>query len=170
MKCKLIEYLKIKSFGTYWINYGGFKAIVTSPYFYISILISIFIVLFGNTDKWYDLPLNILPNLLGFSIGAYAVVLVLGNGDFWKFIAVETQNNLFMKINSSFVHFIFIQVVSIIFSLICQSLEVESFIFSFLGFFLLIYAILTAFAATLAILEISKYYQAFLSIKKKEDT
>ncbi|PLY08375.1 MAG: hypothetical protein C0625_01955 [Arcobacter sp.] len=162
MKCKLFDYLKIKSFSTYWDNYGGFAAIVSSPYFRISILISLIIIMFGSTEKWYDLPLNVLPNLLGFSIGAYAVVLVLGNGDFWKFIAQDNQDNLFMQINSSFVHFIFVQVVSIIFALICESLSTTNSLIAFIGYFLLIYAIFTAFAATLAILEVSKYYQVFL--------
>ena len=164
MKCKLIDYLKIKSFNTYWDNYGGLKAIFTSPYFIISILFSIIIFTFSDSkEKWYDMPLSILPNLLGFSIGAYAVILVLGNGDFWKYIALDKKNNLFMQINGSFVHFIFIQVVTIIFSIICKTLSLESAPIYFIGITLLIYAILTAFAATLAILELSKYYQVFLS-------
>jgi hypothetical protein len=106
--------------------------------------------------------LSILPNLLGFSIGAYAVVLVLGNGDFWKFIAEYSEDNLFMNINSSFVHFIFIQVTAILFALLSKGLSLDNHIASFIGILLLIYAILTAFAASMAILELSKHYQKFL--------
>jgi hypothetical protein len=159
---KILNYFKIKSFNTYWNNYGGFNAIWASPYFKISLLLSAIINTFGSYDKWFDLPLSILPNLLGFSIGAYAVVLVLGNGDFWKFIAEYSKDNLFMNINSSFIHFIFVQVTAILFALLSKGLSLEHYIASFFGILLLIYAILTAFAASMAILELSKHYQNFL--------
>ena len=159
---KILNYFKIKSFNTYWNSYGGFKAIWASPYFKISLLLSLILNFFGSYEKWFDLPLSILPNLLGFSIGAYAVVLVLGNGDFWKFIAEYSEDNLFMNINSSFVHFIFVQVIAIIFALFSKGLLLDNWIASFFGILFLIYAILTAFAASMAILELSKHYQKFL--------
>lgn len=169
MKCKLIEHFKIGSFKTYWDNYGGIDAILSSPYTKISALLSVFVIIFGNYEKWYEYPLNILPNILGFSIGAYAVILVLGNSDFWKFIAEENEDtNLFMEINGTFTHFIFIQVVAIIYAFICSLLSLNFFIFSLLGIFLLIYAIMSALAATLAILEISKWYQIFLQTTNKK--
>lgn len=160
---KILNFFKIKSFNIYWNSYGGFRAILASSYFKISILFSLIINIFGSYEKWFDLPLSILPNLLGFAIGAYAVVLVLGNADFWKFIAGYKKDNLFMSINSSFVHFIFVQVVAILFSLLSKGLDFNNWLISFIGIVLLVYAILTAFAASMAILNLSKHYQDFLT-------
>jgi hypothetical protein len=163
---KILESLKINSFDTYWINYGGFEEIYKSAYFKISIILSIILSIFGNTSCWFDLPLSILPNILGFSIGAYAILLALGNSNFWKILSQKENNNPktpFMEINASFVHFIFIQILAIIFALIAKFLIFKSIIFVFLGLFLMIYAILSALASTLVILKLAQWYQDYLN-------
>ena len=164
------EKLKIPTFTLYWENYGGFKAIVSSPYFMISLLLTILVVVFGESKGWYEHTLNILPDILGFSIGSFAILISLGDNKFRKKLSAEKdgqKSTPFMIINSSFVHFIFIQIVAILFALISQILVLENIIFFFIGMFLLIYAVLLTLAATLVILKFSLWYQDFLNSEKE---
>src|ERR1700730_18502873 len=59
----------------YWKVYGGSRALFRSPAFLFSIIISTFCfpIWTGNLSAGY--VFSIVPNLLGFSIGAMAVVL-----------------------------------------------------------------------------------------------
>lgn len=164
------EKLKIPTFTLYWENYGGFKAILSSPYFMISLLLTIFIVTFGASVKWYEHTLNILPDILGFSIGSFAILISLGDNKFRKKLSAEKDSQKstpFMIINSSFVHFIFIQIIAILFALISQIVELENIVFFFIGIFLLIYALVLTLAATLVILKFSLWYQEFLNNERE---
>ncbi len=164
--------LKIPTFNLYWKNYGGFKAIISSPYFLMSILLTIFVVIFGESKGWYEYTLNILPDILGFSIGSFAILISLGDNQFRKRLSTEIsgqKSTPFMVINSSFVHFIFIQIVAILFALIGQVLSLSNIIFFFIGMFLLIYAVLLTLAATLVILKFSLWYQDFLNSNKQDE-
>lgn len=166
MLTDFIDLFYIKSFKTYWSNYGGFKEIIKSPYFKISIIISIVLSIFGEIKCWFNLPLNILPNILGFSIGAYAILLALGNSNFWKVLSTKENNDSktpFMEINASFVHFIFIQILAILFALIAKLILLKNILFVFIGLFLMIYAILSALASTLVILKLAEWYQEYLN-------
>jgi hypothetical protein len=166
-----LKKLKIPSFILYWENYGGFKAIFSSPYFLFSLLLTLVVVIFGESDKWYEYTLNILPDILGFSIGSFAILISLGNNEFRKKLSLvgtkQTSPTPFMIINSSFVHFIFIQILAILTALISKLLNIENFIIFFLGILLLIYAIMSTLAATLVILKFSFWYQEFLNQEEK---
>jgi len=164
--------LKIPTFNLYWDNYGGFQAVFTSPYFLISFILTLLSTIFADSDKWYEHTLNILPDILGFSIGSFAILIALGDNEFRKKLSIvidEDESTPFMKINSSFVHFIFIQIVAIVIALISQLLNLTNFIFFFIGIFFLIYAIMSTLAATLVILKFSLWYQSFLNTEQNKD-
>lgn len=155
---------KIPSFDKYWIAYGGFKAIGQSPYFRISLLIA-FLFIFGNTKNWFDIPLAVLPNILGFSVGSYAILLALGNSDFWKLLTKKDDNEVtpYMEINATFVHFIIMQLIAIMMALFSKLFCLDGFTFTFIGLFFFIYALLSTLAAVLAILTLSSWYQDYLN-------
>ena len=165
------ERFKIPTFNLYWENYGGLKAVLSSPYFMISLLLTVFVVIFGSSEKWYEHTLNILPDVLGFSIGSFAILIALGDNKFRQKLSAineEETSTPFMVINSSFVHFIFIQILAILIALISQLMGLENFIFFFIGIFFLIYAIMSTLAATLVILQFSLWYQDFLNHTKNK--
>lgn len=165
---KIIDYFKIGSFNDYWKPYGGFLSIKESVYSKWALLITLLVIIFGNTDKWYEKTLNILPDLLGFSIGTFAILLALGDTFFWKCLIKESEENIseYSVINSTFVHFIFIQILAVIYALFCEFLTINNLIMNLIGIFLLVYAILLALAATFAILKVSKWYEDFLFYQK----
>ena len=68
-----------KIFRKYWSLYGGTKAILTSPYFHVSLLLA---VICSPYPKWQESTLTIVPSILGFSLGGYAILLAFSNEKF----------------------------------------------------------------------------------------
>ena len=58
---------------SYWKIYGGWGAVGKSPALWVSFLITAVCYPFWKMGTWPDTTLSIVPNLLGFSLGAMAV-------------------------------------------------------------------------------------------------
>ena len=174
-------------FKRYWMAYGGSNALFKSPYLYSAIFISGISFSLWTKSGWWDLPISILPNLIGFTLGGYAVWLSFGDIKFRSWLCKSRGNtaSIFMKVNASFVHFIVIQVLSLLYAIIAKSLPVFhiAYIFNrfrdpssmafwsycpvgmfikigaFTGFCLFIYSILCGLAATMAVFRFSSWLE-----------
>ena len=178
----------LKLFKRYWVAYGGLKAVTLSPYFHLSLLITI--ISYGSwiNPNWVDTPISVLPNIIGFSLGGYAIWLALGDEKFRYTISGKSKDGSdspFIKVNATFVHFIILQVISLLFALIVKSkplynspldwqhyaLNIAPWLYdfsniahivaSFVGYLLFIYAILSALAATMAIFRIAGWLEVY---------
>lgn len=123
----------------YWHAYGGLKALLSSPYFYASIIITA--ILFPSWTKlgWWDDVLSIMPNMLGFSLGGFALWMSIGSEKFRDFLAEQDKScgkckacksnnkctnddpSAFTMINAMFLHFMILQVVATIMAMISKS-------------------------------------------------
>ena len=168
--------------GRYWKAYGGFKALFTSAYLYLAIVASLLMAPAWINNSWHELVLSVMPSVLGFSLGGYALLLAIGDENFRALISGEDEDgetSPYMEVNAAFVHFILMQLLSLLCALFASAYNFEidpngriaSLIklynfpidhlvltWNFIGYTLFIYALLTAFAATLAILRVSSWY------------
>ena len=141
----------------YWRIYGGLKALIKSPILWASVIISIIC-----TPNWLskdpsDLTISIMPNLLGFSIGAMAVVLAFPSGKAFKHFSEDGRvDSYYMDVASRFLHFIFAQLLALIIALICRAWPI--FPFTWLSFLLLTYAIITAASTALTLFGVAQLY------------
>src|SRR6202035_2790028 len=102
----------------YWIIYGGYRALLGSPYLHIALALSgICLWLWAqNAQHEYlakasDIAIAAIPNLLGFTVGAFAIVLAFSSAKIFKTLAEEGEPlSFFMKLTANLVHFILIQV------------------------------------------------------------
>ena len=169
-------------FERYWRAYGGFKALFTSGYFYISLVITILLFPHWLNGEWWKIVLSVMPNVLGFSLGGYAMLLAIGDDKFRNLISgPEDDGNPspYMEVNSAFVHFILLQILSIFMALFADAynfslpagcilvreyyeyLSVFLKLGAFLGYFVFIYALSSALCATFAILRVSSWYDHY---------
>jgi len=117
-----------------------------------------------------------LPDLLGFTLGGYAMLLAFGSERFLMVLSAAKNGDVssFMKVNAAFVHFIVVQAVGVIYALICSAWSVKAGVFSFVGFVIFVYSLFSALAAAFAVLRLAKWYDKFLRDKwlreKKEQT
>lgn len=140
----------------------------------------------NNSSKYITLSLSILPSLLGFALGGYAVWLAIGDQKLKKLLSDLSEDQSkdepsdFMSVNATFVHFIVLQIIALIYILFLQANSVHQIILfirkyyvfsdclnhflssmsilaSGIGFFLFIYSISTMLAATFAVFKIARW-------------
>ncbi len=101
----------------YWSAYGGLHAIVTSAYFWTSVGLCVFSFRAWHAEPWWDLVIQILPNLLGFSLGGYAILLSFGDEKFRAAASEKDGSDVpspYLQISASFLHFILIQIIALL--------------------------------------------------------
>lgn len=171
------------SIALYWNAYGGWAAFIRSPYLYISIFLLLLTYHYWSTGEWWDQVLTVLPSVLGFTLGGFAVFLGFGDSDFKAAIAGqdegEEEPSPYMSVCATFLHFILVQVVALIFAVCAKSLHfptpdfllpVQSVIMSVgiffyaLGYWLFLYGLCIAAAAALGIFTISGWYDNYQSV------
>ncbi|NCD42572.1 MAG: hypothetical protein EOL88_10815 [Bacteroidia bacterium] len=172
------------TFRDYFTIYGGFKALCSSPYMHIAVIIGIVVSILqhGTKDssvaKCAELVLGVIPDLIGFTIGGYAIFLAFGDDDFRQEISGDAASKKhenhefssgtspFMVFSASFIHFIVVSIISVIFAIITKHLNCDYFVLYFLCSTIFVYAVLCALAVAFAIFKISRYYDTYSSIKK----
>ncbi|HBQ2523818.1 hypothetical protein H8J53_22010 [Klebsiella quasipneumoniae] len=165
----------------YWRMYGGWRALCKSCYFRMSVVMTIILYPTWSHVGWWNDILSLMPNLLGFSLGGFAMWIAIGDDNFRELISGSEENKTspYMEVNAAFVHFIFLQILSILIGLIAKSYCVVllgKFFFlkqyeliyiiclkvvSGLGYFIFVYAIFSALAAVFAIFRVSKWYDQY---------
>jgi hypothetical protein len=143
----------------YWKIYGGLKAVITSPWLILSIFVTFGCYPIVESGGWIEAAFGVLPALLGFSIGAMAITLAFPATAFFRLLAEDgAENSYYLDLASKFLHFIFVQVISIIFLFVVKSYEGR--LLNFFGFFLMMYAILTGAATATALFGVAQLYNA----------
>jgi hypothetical protein len=75
---------------------------------------------------WFSMPISILPNLLGFSLGGLAIWLAFGDEKFRSLLLQKDEgedHSSYVIASSSFVHFVIIQFLALIFAICSQVLN-----------------------------------------------
>lgn len=114
---------KLKQTRTFWNflsrylrDYGGWDAIFGSPFFLVACALSAVSYHSWINASWTSLSLSILPNLLGFSIGTYALLFSMISSRMKKALKALKNNRditYLSEMNATFFHFIFVQVITI---------------------------------------------------------
>jgi len=166
----------------YWKAYGGLNAVVGSPYFRAACVLTA--VTYGSwIDKhWWDQVLAILPNLMGFSLGAIAIFIGIGSESFRRLISRRREAELdvdspFLKTTATFAHFVLVQTAAILVALIAAGLDNEAlrwrspgvvllnelsrWALSAIGYTLFLYALCLVAAAVLSIFRVATWVERY---------
>ncbi|HEV7458809.1 MAG TPA: hypothetical protein VGN96_18705 [Roseococcus sp.] len=177
-------------FRRYWTLYGGIRAVFISPYFLGSLLISVACAGFLIQSTWWNLPLSILPNLIAFTLGGYALFVAFGNAKFQELMAGGRKKaSPYLMVSTLFTHYLVIQTLSLCLLLIIASRPVSLLIYIFsiealpssIDFFLRIikylayffcfliftYAVSGILAIAMALLRISGWFDDFIAKSRK---
>lgn len=178
--------------GRYWRGYGGLVALLQSPFFHASLVITTLLFPYWSSPRWWETVIAIMPNLIGFSLGGYAIWLGLGDDSFRKLLSGRAEQEAadepspFMQVNAAFVHFIIMQVAGLfaaIFAMayyfplshdsvlwkvakflhinLVETLYIGRLIYWGFAFWIFIYALLMAVAATLTILRVAHWFEKY---------
>jgi len=140
--------------------YGGWKALCLSPYAQLSLFLGVLCEI--SADEKFDassLTTSIVPNVLGFTVGALAIILAFSSSRFFSFLTEEGQEkSLFMKTVSNFVHFIIVQVLSLIVALVAVSHS--NWFSKLISAIILFYAILTTLSTVIQLFQMATVFNA----------
>ncbi|MEO3680489.1 hypothetical protein ABGI61_15800 [Rheinheimera sp. FR7-31] len=174
----------------YWTAYGGVVGLLSSLYFWGALILSGCLHQIWIVPGWWDTVLSVIPNLLGFSLGGFALWIAIGDDKFREFIAVKSPNetvSIYEGINANFVHFIVLQTLALVCALWAKGMNFalpeeywiivhfrEQYfvivkVFTFLGFAVFVYALLTALSATLGLYRVTRMYEAYLAVKVQRE-
>ncbi|TPJ33523.1 hypothetical protein FJ434_29065 [Mesorhizobium sp. B2-5-13] len=128
----------------------------------------IWLAVISDARSWPQFSIDIIPSMLGFSMGGMAIMLAFSNAKIFKTIAEDGKStSYFMKIISNFFHFILAQTFSIMFALF--SVAYSNDYLSFVGFWSLIYAMLVGLATAGQLLMTAQIFNAAASVMKDGD-
>lgn len=148
------------AYKTYWEAYGGLKALFRSWYLWLSF---VFVLatwpLWSCPDNegvfsWTETALSVTPSMLGFSLGSMAILLAIGPSTFLKLSQQGGKSSFFMQAIAAFFHFMLIQIIAILLTLMVNSWPYG--VLSFFGYFFFIYSISCGLAAAAALVDLAE--------------
>ncbi len=166
---------------TYWRAYGGWKAVFRSPYFWLSIALLAVTWHYWASQPWWEQVLSVIPNLLGFTLGGFAVFLGFGDEKFKSLIAGEDsdlpgETSPYMEMCSAFLHFVIVQCLALIVGIVAKATAFEMtgclkpvtqwienyrWIADMFGYWVFLYGICLALAAAIGIFRVAFWFDSY---------
>ncbi|WP_379921752.1 hypothetical protein [Erythrobacter sp. R86502] len=158
----------------YFRSYGGWKSVLGSPLFVAAVLITAVSYRQWLAPEWTEAAYSLLPSLLGFSLGTYALLFSLITARVkgaMRAIKNDEAISLLEQVNATFFHYIFVQVVGLVWAflfsgnlffdvatwlrpqaeLVWCAFSLMRTLGSFFGFLLMVYSVTLIVAAAMAI-------------------
>ncbi|WP_312795567.1 hypothetical protein [Tianweitania sp.] len=105
----------------YFKAYGGWGAVFGSPLFIVAVLVTGLNFPNWSDRSWVALAQSIIPSLLGFSLGTYAILFSIISARLKGALRTTKAGHGYAYlevINATFFHFIFVQVIALLWSLL----------------------------------------------------
>lgn len=176
----LVENLK-KTFELtryYWRIYGGYKAVLYSPYFIGSVMFTVISCFYwSDSSAWAQDVIDVIPSILGFSLGGFAIFMAFSDKKFIDLLVDKNEDESFyLQLNIQFIHFIVVQTLSILFALLNKgwlpppdsTLSFPDKMLSMIGYLLFSYAMFTAIALAFSLLRFGRLYHTYRSKNDNE--
>ena len=171
-----------------WANMGGISAIWKSFDFRIAIVVCLLCWPAWLAPDWWKNSITVLPSLLGFTLGGFAIFLGFGSDQFKELIARKDEaKSEYLSVSSTFLFIVAVQVVGLLYAIICESLWVPTpswlqqvssilpylnYMAWFVGYFLYVLGIVLSLRAAIRIFRVSRWYNSFLvdNAEKHDET
>lgn len=166
-----------------WENMGGTAALWKSFDFRFALVVSLMCWPAWLEPNWWEATISVLPSLLGFTLGGFAIFLGFGSDQFKELIAQEDETKSeYLSVSSAFLFIVAIQVVGLLYAIICKSawiptpallkhitiLPYLNPIAWFVGYYLYVFGIVLSLRAAIRIFRVSRWYNSFLVANSEE--
>lgn len=154
----------VKTLNAYWRGYGGIFALLSSAYLWAAFALALGATLWGKSDQvvWAEIASNLIPSLLGFTLGGYALLVGIGNDRLRDAMRQGDEPGQepspYIRFNAAFVHFLNLQILSLIFYLVARVFSIDNVWFNFIASWVVYYAVFSVLAAVLALFTLADTY------------
>jgi hypothetical protein len=161
-----------------WASMGGIAKIWKSFDFRLALAVSFLCSPAWLAPHWWENSIAVLPSLLGFTLGGFAIFLGFGSDQFKEMIALKDEaKSEYLSVSSIFLFIVAVQVFGLLYAIICESLWVPTpswlmhfspiipylnYMAWFVGYFLYVLGIVLSLRAAIRIFRISRWYNSFL--------
>lgn len=163
-------------FGRYWQAYGGYSALLFSPYLHVASVLTGLLWPAWAAHKWWETTLQVVPSILGFTLAGFTIWLGFGDEKFQRLLAKRPKGkntSAYIGVSAAFVHFILVQLLAVVAALIGeatdfplsansplrQMMTILAPIGHFFGYLLFVYSLMTALAATLGVFRTAGWFE-----------
>ena len=117
----LMDELKI---GAIFRNYGGWEKVRKSIYARLALALTVATWGTWTKDGWWEIVLNVTPDLLGFTLSAFALLLAFGDDRFREFLAKAGGSgpNLLNELAATFLIFVMVQTTGLLAAIVCRGM------------------------------------------------
>lgn len=168
-----------------WRITGGLGVMVRSADFWLSVAVWALCAHYWITSPWWDQVISVFPNVLGFTLGGFAIFLGFGSDSFKKVLSHEDEmKSPYLSVSAAFLIFVFFQLITLLYAFAAKALHfgipkcLESItnwintvdvIASGFGYFLFIYSLVLALRAAMRIFRLSRWYHTLIIVEMKEE-
>ncbi|MCB1956341.1 MAG: hypothetical protein KDG55_11740 [Rhodocyclaceae bacterium] len=104
-------------FCRYWTSYGGLGELLASPYVHVAAVLTVVLFPAWLHGKWWELSLQVVPSVLGFTLAGFTIWLGFGDDQFRSLIFKDRPKRKitpYIGVSAAFVHFIVVQFIAIV--------------------------------------------------------
>jgi hypothetical protein len=168
-----------------WRITGGTRAFVRSSDFLIAAVITAVCWHKWLEPGWWAQPVSVIPNLLGFTLGGFAIFLGFGSEKFREQITDEDQlKSPYLSVSAAFLIFVSAQCAALLYALLCDALyfprpaalepfgallDVATPVAWGIGYLTFILSITLSLRAALRIFRLSRWYNSFIVATRTPD-
>lgn len=117
--------------------------------------------------RWPNIVLGVVPSMLGFSMGGMAIALAFSSSDAFDVLAEDgNKSSTFLTVIGNFFHFILVQTIAILTSIL--AIIYTNIVFSAVGVFFFIYAVLTGVAMSGQLLRTAEVFNAVSAVRARK--
>jgi hypothetical protein len=104
-----------------WRITGGWRSTFRSGDFWITLGVTVLCFNFWRNDIWWDQVISVLPNLLGFTLGGFAIFLGFGSESFKTMLSDEDElKSPYVSVSAAFLMFVAFQVLALLYALVAK--------------------------------------------------
>lgn len=161
-----------------WQITGGWKKNIRSVDFWLAVMVWLLCARYWIIGPWWDQVIGVMPNLLGFTLGGFAIFLGFGSDAFRGVISDDDEfKSPYISVSAAFLIFVSMQLAALLYALAARAVHFDipqclkswevwilraELVFSGIGYFLFIYSITLAFRSAMRIFRLSRWYHAFI--------
>jgi hypothetical protein len=167
-----------------WVISGRWKGVFMAFDFWLSIVVWLLTYHFWWYEKWWDQVISVIPSVLGFTLGGFAIFLGFGSESFKEMLAAgdDIDSSPYVSVSAAFLFFTIMQLAALLMAFIANSMHfatptallpykgaIHTFdiIGSGFGYFIFLYSLALALRAALRIFRLSRWYALFLAQEAK---
>lgn len=162
-----------------WQATGGWRGVFHGPDPWLVGILWCLTYPFWITSGWWTQVLSVLPNVLGFTLGGFAIFLGFGSDSFRSFLVEgkRLDRTQYVSVSGSFLVFSTVQLIAIAYALVVNALQVPppEFLAPYadlistgnkisggIGYLFFIYSLVLALRIALRLFRLSRWYAGFL--------